>query len=380
MKRNKILAVFAVCSLAAVPAMAGLNPLSPGLPTVLAASSPFASDMSNNQMSAMCVDCHTLAPKGNDSGTHFVSVGDGTNSGGSGINAAGTHGAARTTGEFFKVTAWNASGSTGAATYSKYGNAGISYVPAILNGSGTATEQATTAAFQGYEIICESCHNIITNDVGGNNLLENQAVFNSKANDWQDNDESSICVGCHGFMYSSESVPDTANGTENANANDARNDSALTGHTSGRRGNNEYHWVQSVAKPQNHHVMTGDAINSVMATATALWTDNSIVHYTDDPISNLSTKGTFPQRSSWGGNIQKPSDGGLICTSCHAPAHSSDTGAGAVDYAAGKGASMLRNATYVPARTNAWDRISDAPVGWKKIDDANYCQQCHEVP
>ncbi|GAB6063287.1 hypothetical protein [Deferrisoma palaeochoriense] len=366
MKTKQVLAVLCA-SLLAAPALAGINPADPGLPTADTSNNNGASTYTgftatNNQASAMCVDCHTVQPKAG--GSHFVnptSTGGLTNSGGSGIDNTGAI-AARDNGAYFKISLWSTNGSTGAATYSKYADTSVpaSYVPDnTVAGVTTATLQATASNYAGYDIVCESCHNIVINDAGGNNLLEAQAN-----NEWEDTPVADLCVGCHGFMYTA-AVDQSASGL--ANWGDARNTNEVSG---GRKGNNEYHWVKGVARPQNHHVMTGDVIDATQAGLMVLWTDNDVVSYTDSPISNTSTQGTYPQKATWDNGLTKPSGGGLTCTNCHAPAH----GQGA-----SPAASILRNATYTAAPTalGPISRISDRG-GWKKIDDLTYCGQCHQ--
>jgi hypothetical protein len=376
--KGKCLPILAASVLASLPALAGLNPASPGLPTVAAAAivgnatNVFSANVANNQMSAMCVDCHTLAPK-TGMGTHFVAMAAGaTNSGGSGVNATGAV-ATRDTGNFFRLALWSATGATGAATYSKYGNGTLSYVPATVNGVRTATAQGTLATYAGYEIICESCHNIVVNAAGGNNLLEGQSKAGNAVNDFTTTIvESEICVGCHGFMYTSNAA--NAAAPANANYADARN----TGEIGGFRGNNEFHFAFNgttgqQAYAQNHHVMTGDNIDSIRANPGLLWTDNLIVSYTDQPVSSASTRGTYPVGAAWTGTgIVKPAAGALTCTNCHAAGH----GGGVTE-----GASILRNAVSTAnagaGRADAWSRISDAGA-WKQIRDLQFCGQCHK--
>ncbi len=372
MKTKQVLAVLCA-SLMAAPALAGINPAWPGLPTADTSNNNGASSYTgftaaNNQASAMCVDCHTVQPKAG--GSHFVNptnTGGFTNSGGSGIDNTGAI-TTRDDGAYFKITAWNnitkADNSTGSEGVSKYADTSVpaSYVTDnTVAGTSTATLDATAANYAGYDIICESCHNIVNNDAGGNNLLLTQPN-----NDWEDAPVAELCTGCHGFMYTA-AVDQSGSGL--ANWSDARNDHEVAGGTA-RKGNNEYHWVKGVARPQNHHVMTGDVIDSTQAGLMVLWTDNDVVGYTDSPISNTSTNGTYPQRATWQNSLTKPTGGGLNCTNCHAPAH----GQGA-----SPAASILRNATYTAAPTalGPISRISDRG-GWKKIDDLAFCGQCHQ--
>ncbi len=367
MKTKQVLAVLCA-SLLAAPALAGINPASPGLPTADTTNNAVSSNYTgftapNNQASAMCVDCHTVQPKAG--GSHYVnatSTGGATNSGGSGIDSTGAI-TPRDDGAYFKITVWNATDFTGSDGISKYADTSVpaSYVTDnTIAGATTATQDTTASNYAGYDIICESCHNIVNNEAGGNNLLDTMPN-----NEWEDAPVAELCVGCHGFMYTA--LTDQSTTSEPANWGDTRNTNEVSG---GRKGNNEYHWVKGVAQPQNHHVMTGDIIDSVQASRMVLWTDNDVVSYTENPIDNTSTQGTYPQRATWQNGLTKPSGGGLNCTNCHAPAH----GQGA-----SPAASILRNATYTAAPTalGPISRISDRN-GWKKIDDLSFCGQCHE--
>ncbi len=141
--------------LVAWSARAGINPADPGLPTAQAYGTSYA----GNAASAMCVDCHTPNPKPN-AGTHFVAHYDG-----SGV---------RTTQNlsYEKTDAW----SGGAAYLSRYAS------PAPPDPA------ARSVTGQTGEIICESCHNLVHNAAGGNNLLEGFR---------ESQDPSALCEGCH---------------------------------------------------------------------------------------------------------------------------------------------------------------------------------------
>lgn len=376
MKRRAILTLSTGLLLAGGFAAAGINPASPGLPSVndaRMASRPVA----NNGGSAMCVDCHTQNPKlSSGMGTHYINtaLNGSTNSGGSGIDS-GNAITTRDNGAYFKLTLWNAAGATGASYPSKYANLEVStvFTAPLLNGSALTTNRfnaalnATASAFQAYDVICESCHNVVGNDDGGNNLLESIPTNNYQAPAIAD-----ICVGCHGFMYSANANIWTATQANVVNDTDGRNANEATGTTP--KGNNEWHWIRGTAYQQNHHVMSGDAINPAMATVGALWTDNVIVAYSSAPVSNAATWGTYPQRGTWyaGSGMVKPTTGtnpAVNCTNCHTQAHG-NFGSPA--------ASILRGGAYTgTAPATTWSRISDR-AAWKKIDDLNYCNQCHQ--
>lgn len=381
---KKLLLIIGAASMLAAPAIAGINPASPGLPTADTGNFTAA----NNGASSMCVDCHTFQPKAG--GSHYVSVGafaagsgaDGgsTNSGGSGIDQNGAI-VERDNGAYFKLSLWSkdpantdwpSTTDLGAATYSKYrsGNASVAF--ATVNGTRTASADGTASNYAGYDVICESCHNIVVNDAGGNNLLVAQVT-----NDFEDTDTAYICVGCHGFMYTNSlfnPVGGSGTGVQTAQGGNANYGSALNTNevSGGSKGNNEIHWIKGTAYFQNHHVMTGDDINATTAGVGILWTDNVVVSYTDAPMSNASANGSYPQKATWaitGAANVKPSGGGLTCTNCHTPAHG---------MSGSPGASILRGATYTAARATAISRIGDTANSWKKIDDKTFCNQCHQ--
>lgn len=131
--------------LVSASAYAGINPASPGLPTGL------------EEVSAMCVDCHTNNPKPN-SGTHFVVHNAG----------AAVRNTANTAIEF--LGNWPVS-----LTPSKYGVV----VPGAMPTTSTTVARG--------EMLCESCHNLRKNIAGGNNLL---AEYGKTASD-------TLCITCH---------------------------------------------------------------------------------------------------------------------------------------------------------------------------------------
>lgn len=370
--KKLIVAVCASLTMAGA-AFAGLNPATPGLPIFNAPE--FSAQMSNNRLSSMCVACHTTAPR--PGGSHFVSttmVGN-TSSGGSGISNTGAT-AVRDNGAYFKISYWNANGTAGAQVYSKYGQLSNSVAP--LNnvaGTKTAVQVAVTGNnYAAFDIICESCHNIIINEAGGNNL-----VCTQPNNNWQDAANSDICIGCHGTMY-------TLNA---ANAGDPLYNGTVSQNevtTGSIKDNNEWHSVRGVAYRQNHHVLTNSAISSAKAAARLLWTDNDVVANSVIGIANnQATRGTYPQRTAWATGFNKPANGAFInCTHCHAPAHGGDLANGTGPDSSA--ASILRLTTgvtnaniYTVARTGgAIARISDGASAYKKIDDRYYCSQCHQ--
>ncbi len=136
----------------AAAAPAGINPADPGLPTADAYGTSYA----GNAVSALCIDCHTANPK--VGGSHFVDHFDGT--------------AVKATGN----TAWQKLDAWPSGALSKYGSTAPP-APSAQSQTGLAGE-----------VICESCHNLVTNAAGGNNLVEGYR---------DDADPSALCEGCH---------------------------------------------------------------------------------------------------------------------------------------------------------------------------------------
>ncbi len=174
-----------------VDCAAGLNPASPGLPDAQA----YGTTYPGNRASAMCIDCHTANPKPS-AGTHFV-----VHDTGSGV---------RTTQDlsYEKLDAW----SGGAAHLSKYA------APSPPD----AGAQSVTG--QTGEIICESCHNLVHNADGGNNLLETYR---------ESIDPSALCEGCHAAQASGPPGHHPMTGdTVGPDADDPTDHPLNTGHTS----------------------------------------------------------------------------------------------------------------------------------------------------
>ena len=154
-ERRDIAALFLLTfCLSTLPAYSGMNPTNPGFPR----TSVYGVPSDNNRMSALCVDCHTLAPLHSDNtskGTHFVYR-----------DTTLAH-ATRNTGTWERLTAWNAT------TFSMYGGT-------------DPTAPNRPPGTQG-EMICESCHNMVRNS-GKDKLLAADNVLS---------DPSGLCMGCH---------------------------------------------------------------------------------------------------------------------------------------------------------------------------------------
>jgi hypothetical protein len=353
---------------------AGLNPASPGIP-------------GNNNLSNACIECHTQTPGGaTHQGSHFVYntalPAYSTHSGGGGSYNLG--GAAREAGEYFKVTAWAQGG------FSKYGRISDNSSISRANDNATfgAAKTATDAEFQGGEIICESCHNLVHNVQGGNNLLApmTSATVNGTAQvlaaavgtPATNAPEAPLCVGCHGFMYTGGAAP-SPSGTYYA---DSRNNSDFGG---AKKGNNNAHYINGVKMAQNHHVGTGDPIANSLAAQGYLWRDVLSVP-TDGEVaaintSTATTRGQMPQQASWSqtdGSIKlKPTNPlWLNCMNCHAEPHSGLNGTAA---------SILRDQdaggtfTSTSSRQDGILRIGEASRGYMGFSDTNYCNDCHTV-
>jgi hypothetical protein len=161
MKARLILKIAVVaCVLPATTTFAGLNPANPGLPQVTSQEAFGASGgnpINNNNLSAMCIECHTNNPKPN-AGTHFIAHFDGT-----GIRTT-------TDVSIIKLDAWTS------GALSKYGKKPV-----------TLASQSVTG--ETGDMICESCHNLIKNVAGGNNLVDTYRADLA--------DPTPLCEGCH---------------------------------------------------------------------------------------------------------------------------------------------------------------------------------------
>ncbi len=221
----------------------GLNPADPGLPVV---DNVYGRNgIANNNVSAMCISCHTAVPSAGRT-THFVS------------HYSTKDGANRTTtptGESSKerTAAW-----TGSGWASRYGN------------FTTWTSDNTTTG----EMICESCHSIVRNVAGGNNLLESSLPADPRPS--QPNTLSStsttLCEGCH------------VSGT-------------LPGHYP--------------------HPMTGD-----------LTGDGSPLSNADSPFTRAYVNPGTEMGGS-GSEVKYPAANALPCLSCHGNGHTGYPGTGA---------------------------------------------------
>lgn len=393
MRHLKIL-VLATCSLALCfgAAVAGMNPNDFGLAGGVALYNPMKS--------RICTDCHTRIPGSptvaNGYGSHFVTAGAAhdTQSGG---GWTGSKNGVRTGGQFFRLNAWPIGG-----TYSKYGGTGTDntsyYTAATDNQAGLAISSTTLTAYTGAtgrEMICESCHNVVKNVAGGNNLVAPlTAVYSAngagaasavQVTNWQNGDDSPLCVGCHGFMYSAYKGPSagtTAN-DRGTRIGDTRNQ--IDGGTA-LRDVNHSHTINGVGYHQNHHVMAGDSLMNTWAADGVYWADTLVKDEAASGWGNggsaLSTtaaasapwRGTMPMLGTWNTDGGKVKGGAtnFTCVSCHNP-HFGDLSAGA---------SILRDtdsASSTGAAATAVSKLSETPRGWMTINDQKYCNDCHTL-
>lgn len=358
-------------ALAVGTAHAGVNPANPGIV---------------NNLSSSCIQCHTQAPGGGThAGSHFVfntaQPAYTTHSGGGGTFRV--DGQFRTAGQYFKTTSWAQGG------YSKYGRTADnnSYSAANDNsahGAAVYSAAGTAATYQTAQIICESCHNVIHNVPGGNNLLApmvsatangtTQVAPQSAGVPATNGPEAPLCIGCHGFMYTESATAPNPAGTNYA---DTRNTSDF----GGRKGNNNAHAVNGTKVTQNHHVGTGDPIANTLAVQMYLWRDVTSVPSSGVAAAidtGVTTRGQMPQQNVWtndGGKIKATTTTWLNCMHCHAEPHSGLNGTAA---------SILRDtnaggtftATGI-ARQDYILRMEDSGRKYMGFSDVNYCNDCH---
>lgn len=383
MRYTKILLLgMSALALAFGTAGAGLNPQNPGL----AGGTTFY----NPGASRICIDCHSRVPSSSaNNGTHFVTAGSTTHDTRTGGGWAGSRFGVRdgaTGGQYFKISAWPNPVAARGNVYSKYSNAAdnVTYIfGARTDNTGLATAQATAATFGGYEIICESCHNIVSNVAGGNNLLAPMSgayVAGGgnlvQASPWSVSDEATLCVGCHGFLYAT-------NATNQPRYADTRKSNEVT---AGEKQNNHQHYINGAPMAQNHHVMTGDTITQTIAAQGLYWADTLVKDTSAAgwlPAASavtttgvVNTRGTMPMIvGAWtndGGKIKSTTATQINCVHCHAAPHSGD---------ATTAASILRdtNAQGTITAANSISRIGENGRTWMGFNDFNYCQDCHKL-
>ena len=389
MRHLKILVLsLGTLALSTGAAVAGMNPNDFGLAGGTA--------VYNTAKSRMCVECHSTVPgntAANQRGTHFV-VGNNTDQTRTGGGWVGNSKAGvRMNAAYFRVAQWPVGG-----TYSKYGGDGADntsyYSGATDNQAGLAKALAVgSATYNTAEIICESCHNVVKNVAGGNNLVAPMTSATYTANNGDNTqvtpaeagNEATLCVGCHGFMYSAAGGPVAApTAAIGGRLADTRNN--IDG-TSNKRDNNHQHFINGSAYNQNHHVMTGDTISANVAAAGLYWADTLLKDLggqsgwaADAPISNVPSasvplRGTMPMRAAWLDGKAKPAAAGnLSCLNCHSGPHSGETTVGASILRDG-GAPAPINGTNTFA-TPAIARLGEGTRDWLTFNDPNYCNDC----
>ncbi len=383
----KIFAGVAIVAATAAVSFAGVNPAGPGLPSVTVTSYGGGA-LANNQLSGMCVACHTRTPYGTGAtaATHFVfDDNHHTNTGGGWTSADYSKtGTPRNGAQYFRVTAWSTAGN-----YSKYGNFTSKLSEVNTNatvGYELATKvAATAAAIQTDEVICESCHNIVRNVAGGNNLLElpGDTLGTAGPLAYADSKVATLCVGCHGWLYDASAVNTDCNSMTNGAYAD--NLWTMVGEAGAiRKDSNGADWKSDGVKHLvNHHVMSGDKRNLGIANANLNWTptttfDVAQAHTMDTTVRAGSY--ALKLRTNWGAGFT-PLTGAVTnfsCLACHTNGHGGS---------ANTGASILRGTAFGSSVTGTQslviNRINDGR-SWKDQDanagsgTGNWCQNCHQ--
>lgn len=418
-------------ALAAAPALAAINPSSPGLPqnwSMEAGTGYFSANgqgygtqtgLNGNPSSAMCVECHSvnpsphvLAPAERSSyypfdfttnqlvdprgtngqnfwGTHAVMnvLATGatdpwgvTNSGGGFSGGFGTQ--PRDNGEYMRKDAWDTDGQTGFGE-SKY-NVGTTALQDDIASNITSWADA--------DMICESCHNILVN-VANPNYNTTNIVNKLLLAEYDDNTDDTLCVGCHGA------------GTGNAGATYAdfhANDNLANFDKSARK---------------RHHVLTGDTLSSTnydpdnnpATNDSIMWapsfSDKLDASWCSTPYAaitpgitladgttvkfrgacNVSGVGTRSS-SNTAGDIVNVDANTINCSNCHRP-HNAMTQSGAFIFRTGNGGDYPGQAGTSGTTLNT----SDMDYGIRRQSDVgdwtttkiygeyqNLCDGCHQ--
>jgi hypothetical protein len=162
----------------ALPVTAGTGPGHLGLP----AATAYGNQYQNNEMSAMCVDCHT----GNPSARTAEKVGPPL------VNDPafpGTHFTYRA-GKPTNNVSWEKLDRWGTDTT----NPNYSYGFSKYGSLGTGTSVTGVAG----EMICESCHNIVLNVPGSTPIPQGKGNKKLLAWDAEETTTGILCEGCHG--------------------------------------------------------------------------------------------------------------------------------------------------------------------------------------
>ncbi len=349
-----ILAVFAFAAAALTGvAVAGINPVNFGLPTVALATGDnnfynlTVAAVPGQQASVMCVACHSRNPGSRDlyrttngfsyMGSHFVtqffsanetSKGGGYTDG-SGTKARATRGAAGATAIYMADnTSGNMTVANGWYARPKYGvNAGIpdnTYLPR------TATSP---------QLICESCHNIVGN-IGPAKLLAygmaNGTATSGTSGAAKGSQVPVLCIGCHGDMDASLNaewqlhplVSDTWVGTQHhRNTAGATPPLYLGAGADIPAATHDMGIVNAAyygAPP-----LTGQQINGG---SNQMWAPGrgqlGTAAYADHALNFAPTGNTRMKPMADNNQVQPNAAAQLLCTNCHR-AHNADSSAGA---------------------------------------------------
>lgn len=376
-------------ALVAGSATAAINPADPGLPaswTFLTEARGYGTpDVVKNGASSMCVECHSVNPSphivvpsdqktlGIDNtsrfwGSHTVmnalqnaAIVTYTNSGGGFVGGFGN--APRDGGEYFNnatSTRWESGAESKFAV-------GDTFTSVAQGETGYAVGTAN--------LICESCHNIVTN-LGANLLLD---VY-------EDNGDDALCLKCHST---------SALSIEGFHGND--NLPAFFGTTARKR----------------HHVLTGDvfdpALYGTTGNSSVMWapifstplaeawcTDRTakpgsadLANVTDDTVTfrnkcNVGGQGAKATGALTGDILAVDADT-ITCGNCHRP-HNAMSGGGAFILRAGK---AVADGFDFPGKSSATSATSGIGYGIRRQADVGaytnkvygeyvgLCQGCH---
>lgn len=368
----RYLAVMVISIAMAMHAHAGLNPANPGLPTAVYNG---AGGIPNNQFSAMCVDCHTRNPRP-DSGSHFVATSVGA-SGAAKTRTGGGWGTAmqhsqkgiRMDGSYLRINRWPVDQYPGG--YSKYGSTAnqrsYTYGP---DGNATGLVDNVAANYATREIICESCHNITLNVPGGNNLLAKAKP--NIAGTMSTGLPPTICVGCHGFMYTENPANAAVGGGHAAKYNSPYNLNEITG---AKRGNNQIHFINGQPMAQNHHVTELDSATNALAAAGLLNRDvlTADIEMITVPVSMRPGTQMPAKPDIQYYDFKRP--GILGCEGCHASGHGGNLymGTGILRDTSNLTPGEMRDPEGSTCRFGECGKL------WGSFNDGEFCMDCHQL-
>lgn len=382
------LSACAVALLFAGVAVAGMNPTNQGLPNIQPSSITgnigLSSALTDNQYggtgSLMCVACHgrnpsarIAAPTGTSQaadrhGSHWVTYTYADTASAGGYPGDGGKSGSGAFGKYLHRGPW-------AATASPSRSTGSSKYTRIV-GTGAFTFQDSQPATSvtpdnTYQLICESCHNILLN-TGPKKLLA-QAIPNAQLAD----NGATLCAGCHGDMRSElNNEPNyfKTTGAQDHHRNQVQN---ITNWGTGL-----YTGTGSLTARGNF--VTLDQLSLAVYDNANLWGWAVGPGQPPSPITTTARE-IVPAVVSVTNGVAIPSGGELHCSSCHR-AHNAISSTGALIIQAGTATGtafgLLTNADASYA-TLGWVR-KQAQVGnpsslASKIiqDDNGLCVACH---